>query len=67
MALIVPAVPLEVSVSDLAATIQKKGNGFVLNFPVSLNVPIVELLNALQSVQKKNGEPLPESKVAPPQ
>ena len=67
MALIVPAMSLQVSVSDVAARIQQSQNGLILNLPVSLNVPIVELLDALQSVQQKNGEPLPESKVAPPQ
>ena len=67
MALIAPAMSLQVSVSDVAARIQQSQNGLILNLPVSLNVPIVELLDALQSVQKKNGEPLPESKVAPPQ
>ena len=67
MALIAPAMSLQVSVSDVAARIQQSQNGLILNLPVSLNVPIVELLDALQSVQQKNGEPLPESKVAPPQ
>lgn len=41
-------------------------NGLMLKLPVSLNLPIVELLQALQSVQQKNGEPLPKSKPAMP-
>ena len=67
MALTVPAMSLQVSVSDVAARIQQSQHGFILNLPVTLNVPIAELLDALQSVQKKNGEPLPESNVALPQ
>ena len=51
MALTVASMPLNVSVGDVAASITQSDNGIMLKLPVSLSLPIVELLAALQSVQ----------------
>ena len=52
MALTVADMPLHVSVGDVAASITESENGIMLKLPVSLNLPIVGLLAALQLVQQ---------------
>ena len=51
MAVTVAHMPLHISVGDAAASITESENGIMLKLPVSLNLPIAELLAALQLVQ----------------
>ena len=51
MAVTTAHMPLHISVGDAAASITESENGIMLKLPVSLNLPIAELLAALQLVQ----------------
>ena len=52
MAATVAHMPLHISVGDAAASITESENGIMLKLPVSLNLPITELLAALELVQR---------------
>ena len=52
MTVTVAHMPLHISVQDSAASITESENGIMLKLPVSLNLPITELLAALELVQR---------------
>jgi len=53
--------PLHISVGDAAASITESENGIMLKLPVSLNLPIAELLAALQLVSRDEVLKTPQS------
>ena len=61
MAATVAHMPLHISVGDAAASITESENGIMLKLPVSLNLPIAELLAALQLVSRDEVLKTPQS------
>ena len=61
MTVTVAHMPLHISVQDSAASITESENGIMLKLPVSLNLPIAELLAALQLVSRDEVLKTPQS------